>query len=89
MYLGWPAAAATYASALLVRSPYVFFPLLAFAGFYLLRLARISIKVWKREGWNWRRKIDPSGFVKDPFWVTGIPFMLLGLLVLKSLWMLF
>lgn len=90
MYIGWPAAAAMFASALLVRSPYVFLPLLAFTGFYLLRLARSSIKSWKTDGWNWRRhgKIV-SGRIQDPFWIPAIPFMMLGMLAVKSIWMVF
>ena len=85
MYIGWPAAAAMFASALLVRSPYVFLPLLAFCGFYLLRLARLSIKSWKRDGWSWQANIV-SGRIQDPFWIPAIPFMMLGMLVVKSIW---
>jgi hypothetical protein len=88
MYIGWPAAVAMFLSALLVRSSYVFFPLLAFTGFYLLRLARTSIKTWKKDGWNWRGKIE-GGRIKDRFWIPAIPFMMLGLLLMKSLWMVF
>jgi len=88
MYIGWPAAAAVFASALLVRSPYVFLPLLAFTGFYLLRLARVSIKTWKTDGWNWHGKIV-SGRIQDPFWIPAIPFVMLGMLVVKSIWLVF
>jgi len=86
MYIGWPAAAAMFASALLVRSPLVFVPLLVFTGFYLLRLARLSIKTWKTDGWNWRGRIE-SGRIHEPFWIPAIPFAMLGLLVAKSIWM--
>jgi hypothetical protein len=85
-YIGMPAALAIYASALLVRSPFVFLPLLAFAGFYLLRLASLSIRVWRKHGWHWRRSIDPHGFVQDAFWVPAIPFMMLALLLTKLAW---
>jgi hypothetical protein len=88
MYIGWPAAVAMFLSALLVRARYVFFPLLAFTGFYLLRLARLSIKSWKKDGWSWREKIE-AGRIKEPFWIPAIPFVMLGLLVMKSLWMVF
>ena len=88
MYIGWPAAAAMFASALLVRSPYVFLVLLAFTGFYLLRLARLSIKTWKTDGWNWRGKIA-SGRIHDPFWIPAIPLAMLGTLVVKSILMVF
>jgi len=63
--------------------------LFAFTGFYLLRLARLSIKELKRDGWNWRRKIDAAGRIKDPLWILAIPFVMLALLVMKSLWMVF
>ncbi len=86
MYIGWPAAAAMFASALLVRSPYVFLPLLAITGFYLFRLARLSIKGWKKDGWSWRGGII-SVRIQDPFWIPAIPFMMLGMLVVKSIWM--
>jgi hypothetical protein len=88
MYIGWPAAVAMFISALLVNSRYVFFPLLIFIGFYTLRLAWLSIKTWKKDGWNWRRKID-AGRIKDPFWIPAIPLMMLALLVVKSLWIVF
>jgi hypothetical protein len=74
MYIGWPAAVAMFASTLLVRSSYAFFPLLVFTGFYLLRLALLSIKIWKRDGWNW---------------IPALPFMMLAMLLMKSLWMVF
>jgi|GEM_PF-5368715 len=76
-----PATVAIYASALLVRSRYVFFPLLVFCGFYVLRFARISIK-------SWSRKNLPPGVVEDPIWIPAIPFALLALLVLKLVWIL-
>jgi hypothetical protein len=82
IYFGLPAALAIFASALLVRSRYVFFPLLAFAGFYLLRFAKTSIKTWTRP-------VDARRGIEDPFWVTAIPFVLLALLVLKLAWILF
>jgi hypothetical protein len=87
-YIGLPAAAAMFASALLVRSPYVFLALLAFTGFYLLRLARSSIKSWKTDGFNWHGKIV-SGRIQESFWIPAIPFMMLGMLVVKSIWMVF
>jgi hypothetical protein len=81
VYLGMPACVAIYASTLLVRSRYVFYPLLAFVGFFLLRLAGISIKSWKRRHW-------PSGIIKDPIWIPAIPFVMLAALVVKLVWML-
>jgi hypothetical protein len=86
MYIGWPAAVAMFITALLVRSPYVFFPLLIFTGFYLLRLAQSSIRQWQTDGWKWLRTIE-AGRIKDPFWIPAIPFIMLLLLVMKSLWM--
>jgi hypothetical protein len=81
-YLGMPTGVAIFAATLLVRSRYVFFPLLAFLGFYLLRLARISIKSWTRSNW-------PSGAMKDPIWIPAIPFMMLALLAVKLVWILY
>lgn len=81
-YLGMPTGVAIFAATLLVRSRYVFFPLLVFLGFYLLRLARISIKSWTRRGW-------PAGAMKDPIWIPAIPFVMLALLVVKSIWILY
>lgn len=83
MYIGWPAAMALFISTLLVRSRYVFFPLLVFTGFYLLRLARSSINYWRTDGWSWRQKIE-GGRIKDPFWIPAIPFAMIGLLVMKA-----
>jgi hypothetical protein len=81
MYCGIPAGLAIYASALMVRSRYVFFPLFMVSGFYLLRFARISIKTWTRP--------SRPHEIQDPLWIVGFPFPLLGLLVIKSVWMLF
>ena len=80
IHFGLPAAAAIYISALLVRSPYVFFPALAFAGYYLVRFARISIKGWLR------KEDHRPGVLKDPFWIPAMPFMMLALLLLKLVW---
>jgi len=83
IYFGMPASLAFLASTLLVRSRYVFFPLLAIAGFYLLRFARISIKTWMGSYGP-----SPSGTVKDPNGVLALPFMLLALLTVKLVWIL-
>lgn len=93
MYVGWYTSFAVYVSILLVRSPYVFLPLMAVGTFYLLPLVWQSIKGWIKDGWNWTTKtktIEVRGqevivFV-DPFWVPAIPVVMLGALVFKAFW---
>ncbi len=80
-FLGMPMGVALLATALLIRSRYVFFPLAAILGFYLLRLAHISIKSWK--GPKWRNEVK-----EDPAWILAIPFVLLFALIAKTFWML-
>jgi len=79
-FLGIPTGVALFASALLVRSRYVFYPLAAILGFYLLRLARISIKSWTRSRWR-------SEAIEDPVWIPAIPFVMLLALAVKTIWM--
>ena len=83
-YLGLPTGVAIFATTLLVRSRYVFFPLLVFVGFYLLRLARISIKSWSRRSWP-----AAVAAIEDPLWIPAIPFVMLALLAVKSVWILY
>jgi len=80
-FLGMPTGIAVFALTLLVRSRYVFFPLAAILGFYLLRLARISIKSWTRA--RWRQEV-----IEDPVWIPAIPFVMLLALAAKTTWML-
>jgi hypothetical protein len=80
-FLGLPTGVAIFATTMLVRSRYVFFPLAAIVGFYLLRLARISSKSWMRRDWR-------SGVLRDPVWIPAIPFVMLVALVAKIIWML-
>ena len=79
-FLGLPTGVALFASTLLVRSRYVFFPLAAIVGFYLLRLAHISIKSWTRT--KWRHEVK-----EEPVWIPAIPFVLLFALIAKTIWM--
>jgi hypothetical protein len=95
MYLGWHPAFAVYVSILLVRSPYVFFPLMAVGTFYLLKLVRLSITGWMKDGWNWTsqtKTIEIRGqkvtVFTDSFWIPAIPVVMLGVLVLKAFWVL-
>ena len=37
---------------------------------------------------NWHGKIV-SGRIQDPFWIPAIPFVMLGMLVVKSIWLVF
>jgi hypothetical protein len=80
-YGGFPAALALYISAIVVRSPYVFFPVAGIAGFYLMRLCRAVIE--NRPGGRLKGRVR-----RDPPYVGILPFALLLLLVLKSFWFL-
>jgi hypothetical protein len=95
MYLGLYPAVAVYVSILLVRSPYVFLPLMAVGTFYLLPLVWLSIESWVRDGWNWTTRIktievrgQEVAVFTDPFWVPAIPVVMLGALVWRAFWIL-